>query len=151
MKLSNNLKKKNKRIFPYYPKLKSDTLFCLHAVGAFTTLIMALPFNSTRKNCFMNPPLPPTPNTPRSCLTVVIVHQENLIKFVLVITCLRGKIGVNVPSSLFWNFEISWVKRGDKLSKKVDILIFLEWENSGIFQNNAINDVKQISLSHVIK
>ena len=36
--------------------------------------------------------------------------------------------------------------------------MFLEWENnsgklqiiSGIFQNNAINDVKQISLSHVI-
>ena len=29
--------------------------------------------------------------------------------------------------------------------------MFLEWENSGKFQNNAINDVKQISLSHVIK
>ena len=36
--------------------------------------------------------------------------------------------------------------------------MFLEWENnsgklqiiSGTFQNNAINDVKQISLSHVI-
>ena len=36
--------------------------------------------------------------------------------------------------------------------------MFLEWENnsgklqiiSGKFQNNAINDVKQISLSHVI-
>ena len=35
---------------------------------------------------------------------------------------------------------------------KVDIQMFLEWENnSGKFQNNAINDVKQISLSHVIK
>ena len=41
---------------------------------------------------------------------------------------------------------------------KVDIRMFLEWENnrgklqiiSGKFQNNAINDVKQISLSHVI-
>ena len=37
--------------------------------------------------------------------------------------------------------------------------MFLEWENnsgklqsiSGKFQNNAVNDVKQISLSHVIK
>ena len=36
--------------------------------------------------------------------------------------------------------------------------MFLEWENnggkfhnSGKFQNNAINDVKQISLSHVIR
>ena len=37
--------------------------------------------------------------------------------------------------------------------------MFLEWENnsgklqiiSGKFQNNAANDVKQISLSHVIK
>ena len=30
--------------------------------------------------------------------------------------------------------------------------MFLEWENnSGKFQNNAINDVKQISPSHVIK
>ena len=30
--------------------------------------------------------------------------------------------------------------------------MFLEWENnSGKFQNNAIRDVKQISLSHVIK
>ena len=30
--------------------------------------------------------------------------------------------------------------------------MFLEWENnSGKFQNNAISDVKQISLSHVIK
>ena len=37
--------------------------------------------------------------------------------------------------------------------------MFLEWENnsgklqiiSGKFQNNAINDVKQISLSHVMK
>ena len=30
--------------------------------------------------------------------------------------------------------------------------MFLEWENnSGKFQNNAINDVKQISRSHVIK
>ena len=37
--------------------------------------------------------------------------------------------------------------------------MFLEWENnsgklqiiSGEFQNNAINDVKQISLNHVIK
>ena len=29
--------------------------------------------------------------------------------------------------------------------------MFLEWENnSGKFQNNAINDVKQISLSYVI-
>ena len=29
--------------------------------------------------------------------------------------------------------------------------MFLEWENnSGKFQNNAINDVKQISLRHVI-
>ena len=29
--------------------------------------------------------------------------------------------------------------------------MFLEWENnSGKFQNNAVNDVKQISLSHVI-
>ena len=28
----------------------------------------------------------------------------------------------------------------------------LEWENnSGKFQNNAVNDVKQVSLSHVIK
>ena len=40
---------------------------------------------------------------------------------------------------------------------KVDIRMFLEWENnrekfqnSGKFQNNAINDVKQISFSHVI-
>ena len=34
---------------------------------------------------------------------------------------------------------------------KVDIRMFLEWENnSGKFQNNAIDDVKQISLSHVI-
>ena len=47
---------------------------------------------------------------------------------------------------------------------KVDIRMFLEWENnsgklqiisekfqnSGKFQNNAINDVKQISLSHLI-
>ena len=47
---------------------------------------------------------------------------------------------------------------------KVDIQMFLEWENnnrklqiisgkfqnSGTFQNNAINDVKQFSLSHVI-
>ena len=31
---------------------------------------------------------------------------------VLVITCLRGKFGINLPSSLFWNFEISPVKRG---------------------------------------
>ena len=29
--------------------------------------------------------------------------------------------------------------------------MFLEWENNkGKFQNNAINDVKQVSLSHVI-
>ena len=41
---------------------------------------------------------------------------------------------------------------------KVDIRMFLEWENnsgkfqnSTKFQNNAFNDVKQISLSHVIK
>ena len=42
---------------------------------------------------------------------------------------------------------------------KVDIQMILEWKNngsklqiiSGKFQNNAINDVKQISLSHVIK
>ena len=48
---------------------------------------------------------------------------------------------------------------------KVDIQMFLEWENnsgklqmisgklqkSGKFENNVINDVKQISLSHVIK
>ena len=41
---------------------------------------------------------------------------------------------------------------------KADIQMFLEWENnsgklqiiSGKFRNNAINDVKQISLSHVI-
>ena len=40
---------------------------------------------------------------------------------------------------------------------KVDIRMFLEWENSRKlqiigrkFQNNAINDVKQISLSQVI-
>ena len=47
---------------------------------------------------------------------------------------------------------------------KVDIQMFLEWENNnrklqiisgkfqnnGTFQNNAINDVKQFSLSHVI-
>ena len=34
----------------------------------------------------------------------------------------------------------------------VDIRMFLECENnSGKYQNNAINDVKQISLSHVIK
>ena len=32
---------------------------------------------------------------------------------------------------------------------KVDIWMFLEWKNSGKFQNNAFNDVKQISLSHV--
>ena len=29
-----------------------------------------------------------------------------------VITCLRGKFGINLPSSLFWNFEISQEKRG---------------------------------------
>ena len=48
---------------------------------------------------------------------------------------------------------------------KVDTRMFVEWDNnstklqiisrkfqdSGKFQNNAINDVKQISLSHVIK
>ena len=42
---------------------------------------------------------------------------------------------------------------------KVDIRVFLEWENNrgklqiinGKFQNNAFNDVKQISLSHVMK
>ena len=41
---------------------------------------------------------------------------------------------------------------------KVDIRMFLEWENNSgklqiigrKFQNNAINDVKQISLSQVI-
>ena len=27
--------------------------------------------------------------------------------FVLVITCLRGKFGINLPSSPFWNFETS--------------------------------------------
>ena len=34
---------------------------------------------------------------------------------------------------------------------KVDNQLFLEWQNSGKFQNEAINDVKQISLSHLIK
>ena len=35
---------------------------------------------------------------------------------------------------------------------KVDIRMVLEWENnSGKFKNHAINDVKQISLSHVTK
>ena len=35
---------------------------------------------------------------------------------------------------------------------KVDIRMFLERENnSGKFQNNAINDVKQILVSHVIR
>ena len=30
--------------------------------------------------------------------------------------------------------------------------MFVEWENnSGRFQNNAFNEVKQISLSHMIK
>ena len=30
--------------------------------------------------------------------------------------------------------------------------MFLEWKyNSGKFQNNAINNMKQISISHVIK
>ena len=41
---------------------------------------------------------------------------------------------------------------------KVEIRMFLEWENNsgklqiinGKFQNNTINDVKQISLNHVI-
>ena len=141
----------------------------------------------------------------------------------LVITCLRGKFDINLPSSLFWNFEISrvkhvracnmWLTRNHMFIReiwgkftsfifwnfeislvllgkfqnfknvnsvhlsqisllnmwllvliKVDIRMFLEWENnsrklqiisgkfqnSGEFQNNAINDVKQISLNHVI-
>ena len=33
-------------------------------------------------------------------------------RFVLVITCLRGEFGINLPSSLFWYFEIFRVKRG---------------------------------------
>ena len=37
--------------------------------------------------------------------------------FVLVITCLREKFRINLLSLLFWNFEISRVKRGFKLSK----------------------------------
>ena len=83
-------------------------------------------------------------------------------------------------SFIFWNFEISlvllWKFQNFKkvnsvhLSQifllnmwllvliKVDIRMFLEWENnsgklqiiSREFQNNAINDVKQISLNHVI-
>ena len=83
-------------------------------------------------------------------------------------------------SFIFWNFEIYLVLLGKfqnfkkvnsvNLSPifllnfwllvliKVDIQMFIEWENnsgklqiiSGEFQNNAINDVKQISLNHVI-
>ena len=89
-------------------------------------------------------------------------------------------------SFIFWNFEIFFVSLGRfqnskqvdsvKLSQisrinmwllvliKVDIWMFLEWENNSgklqiisgkfqntaKFQNNSINDVKQISLSHVI-
>ena len=30
----------------------------------------------------------------------------------IVITCLREKFGINLPSSFFWNFEISRIKRG---------------------------------------
>ena len=88
-------------------------------------------------------------------------------------------------SFIFWNFEIFLVSLGRfqnskqvdsvKLSRisrinmwllvliKVDIWMFLEWENNSgklqiiggkfqsteKFQNNSINDVKQISLSHV--
>ena len=72
-------------------------------------------------------------------------------------------------SFIFWNFEISFVSFGRfynlKRVNSVDLSqisflsqMFLEWENnnrklqiiSGTFQNNAINDVKQFSLSHVI-
>ena len=31
-------------------------------------------------------------------------------RFILVTTCLRGKFGINLPSSLFWNFEIKILK-----------------------------------------
>ena len=83
-------------------------------------------------------------------------------------------------SFISWNFEIPLLSLGKfqnfkevnsvNLSQisllntwllvliKVDIRMFLEWGNnsrnlqiiSGEFQNNAINDVKQISLNHMI-
>ena len=96
------------------------------------------------------------------------------------------EIWAKFTSFIFWNFEISLVLLGKfqnfkkvnsvNLSQisllnmwllvliKVDIRMFLEWENnsgklqiisgkfqnSAEFQNNVINDVKQISLNHVI-
>ena len=45
----------------------------------------------------------------KHCLLMKFI---NFVIFVLVITCLRGKFGINLQSSLFWNFEISRVKWG---------------------------------------
>ena len=41
---------------------------------------------------------------------------------------------------------LEWANNSGKLQ-----IITRKFQNSGKFQNNAINDVKQISLSHVIK
>ena len=41
---------------------------------------------------------------------------------------------------------LEWENNSGKLQ-----IISRKFQNSGKFQNNAINDVKQISLSHVIK
>ena len=49
-------------------------------------------------------------------IKIIILKQKSnnkqFNKLVLVITCLRGKFGINLPSALFLNFEISRVKRG---------------------------------------
>lgn len=38
-------------------------------------------------------------------------------QFVLIFTCLRGKFGINLPSLLFWNFEINMILKFQKMSE----------------------------------
>ena len=47
-----------------------------------------------------------------SNISNILNQVKNCNKFILVITCLRGKFGINLLSSLFWNFEMFRVKRG---------------------------------------
>ena len=62
--------------------------------------------------------------THRSVFSYLFVKSYSLSNFpknnfVPVITYLRGKFGINLPSQFLWNFEISWVKQARfQISKK---------------------------------
>ena len=76
-------------------------------------------------------------------------------EFVLVITCLKGKFGRNLPGSLFWNFEISKFQKMNEVNfpqiSRINIWFLVNQMWQALKEHTRVEITQKQVISIVIK